>query len=111
MTSATSMDISESFRPEDLSKTDFFDFVSGPPEQENNQGSHNNSNNTNNDQPLQGFDQVSYNKKLYTLCGTPLIMRRDKFLLIKKNELVSELTCVNFSSLYIFSSTSFIVNF
>ena len=61
MTSATSMDISESFRPEDLSKTDFFDFVSAPPEQENNQGSQNVNNNSNNDQqqPLQGFDQVS----------------------------------------------------
>lgn len=54
------MDISESFRPEDLSKTDFFDFVSAPPEQEGNQATHNSSNvNNNNDQPLQGFDQVS----------------------------------------------------
>lgn len=61
MTSATSMDISESFRPEDLSKTDFFDFVSAPPEQESNQGAQsvNNSNNNNEQQPLQGFDQVS----------------------------------------------------
>lgn len=59
--SATSMDISESFRPEDLSKTDFFDFVSAPPEQEGNQATQNsnNVNNNNNDQPLQGFDQVS----------------------------------------------------
>lgn len=68
MTSATSMDISESFRPEDLSKTDFFDFVSAPPEQENNQGSQNgnNVNSSNNDQqPLQGFDQVSYKKKVF----------------------------------------------
>jgi hypothetical protein len=59
---ATSMDISESFRPEDLSKTDFFDFVSAPPEQEGNQATQNDSNinnNNNNDQPLQGFDQVS----------------------------------------------------
>lgn len=81
MTSATSMDISESFRPEDLSKTDFFDFVSAPPEQESNQGAQsvNNSNN-NEQQPLQGFDQVS-------VCAehsTPLIMLRDKFLLIKR---------------------------
>jgi hypothetical protein len=61
MTSATSMDISESFRPEDLSKTDFFDFVSAPPEQESNQGSQsgNNVNSNNDQQPLQGFDQVS----------------------------------------------------
>lgn len=28
--SSTSMDISETFRPEDLSKTDFFDFVTAP---------------------------------------------------------------------------------
>ena len=58
--SATSMDISESFRPEDLSKTDFFDFVSAP-EQDGNQVTQNNNNinNNNNDQPLQGFDQVS----------------------------------------------------
>lgn len=59
--SATSMDISESFRPEDLSKTDFFDFVSAPPEPEGNQATQNsnNANSNNNDQPLQGFDQVS----------------------------------------------------
>jgi hypothetical protein len=56
------MDISESFRPEDLSKTDFFDFVSAPPEQEGNQTAQNSNNaNNNNDQPLQGFDQVSNN--------------------------------------------------
>ncbi|XP_070492198.1 uncharacterized protein [Chironomus tepperi] len=63
MTSATSMDISESFRPEDLSKTDFFDFVTAPPEQEqeSNQGTQSgnnvNSNSNNDQQPLQGFDQ------------------------------------------------------
>lgn len=59
--SAKSMDITESFRPEDLSKTDFFDFVSAPPEQEGNHASQNSNivNTTNNDQPLQGFDQVS----------------------------------------------------
>ena len=28
--SSTGMDISESFRPEDISKTDFFDFVTAP---------------------------------------------------------------------------------
>lgn len=67
MTSATSMDISESFRPEDLSKTDFFDFVSAPPEQEQQQenspgaqsGNNVNSNSNNDQQALQGFDQVS----------------------------------------------------
>jgi hypothetical protein len=53
------MDISESFRPEDLSKTDFFDFVSAPPEQDGNQAAQNANNIGNNDQPLQGFDQVS----------------------------------------------------
>lgn len=81
MTSATSMDISESFRPEDLSKTDFFDFVSAPPEQESNQGAQsvNNSNN-NEQQPLQGFDQVSVCAEY----STPLIMLHDKFLLIKR---------------------------
>lgn len=59
--SAAKMDISESFHPEDLAKTDFFDFVSAPPpEQEGNQATQNNNNgNSNNDQPLQGFDQVS----------------------------------------------------
>lgn len=59
MTSATSMDISESFRPEDLSKTDFFDFVSAPPEQENNNQGAQSGNNNEQQQPLQGFDQVS----------------------------------------------------
>ncbi|CRK98497.1 CLUMA_CG011854, isoform A [Clunio marinus] len=55
------MDISEAFRPEDLQKTDFFDFVSAPPEQENSLTTQtvNSSNNFHNDQPLQGFDQVS----------------------------------------------------
>lgn len=56
--SAASMDISESFRAEDLSKTDFFDFVSAPPEQEGNHATHN-ANTSSNDQALQGFDQVS----------------------------------------------------
>lgn len=57
--SSASMDIPESFRPEDLSKTDFFDFVTapdlginvdGPPSAE--------INGTGNDLPLQGYDQV-----------------------------------------------------
>lgn len=74
MTSATSMDISESFRPEDLSKTDFFDFVTAPPEQEqeSNQGTQSgnnvNSNSNNDQQPLQGFDQVSVFVKKSNLC-------------------------------------------
>jgi hypothetical protein len=59
------MDISETFRPEDLSKTDFFDFVTSPdysgglsidrPPSDGEQ----NGNGTPNTQPLQGFDQVS----------------------------------------------------
>lgn len=58
--SATSMDISESFRAEDLSKTDFFDFVSAPSEQESNHATNNviQVNTSSNEQPLQGFDQV-----------------------------------------------------
>ncbi|XP_063709000.1 putative uncharacterized protein DDB_G0267840 [Culicoides brevitarsis] len=58
------MDISESFRPEDLSKTDFFDFVTAAASGNNNgqsdMGTGNttgNEPNTGNDQPLQGFDQ------------------------------------------------------
>lgn len=69
--SATKMDISESFHPEDLAKTDFFDFVSAPPpEQDGNQATQNsnNGNSINNDQPLQGFDQVSTS----TLAALPL---------------------------------------
>ena len=62
--SASSMDLSESFRPEDLSKTDFFDFVSAPQEQRGlttqNIPSASSNVNTSNDQPLQGFDQVSF---------------------------------------------------
>lgn len=61
--SMRSMDITESFRPEDLAKTDFFDFVSAP---EMNMGvdrppgsTSDTNGTTGNDQPLQGFDQVS----------------------------------------------------
>ena len=68
--SASSMDLSESFRPEDLSKTDFFDFVSAPQEQRGSLTTQNipsaSSNvNTSNDQPLQGFDQVSYHSTYF----------------------------------------------
>ncbi|CAO1412962.1 unnamed protein product [Diamesa tonsa] len=49
------MDISGSFRPEDLSKTDFFDFVSAPPEVENETATQ--SSTISEQQPLQGFDQ------------------------------------------------------
>lgn len=56
MTSSATMDISGSFRPEDLSKTDFFDFVSAPPEVENEPATQ--SSTISEQQPLQGFDQV-----------------------------------------------------
>lgn len=58
---STSMDLTESFRPEDLSKTDFFDFVTTPdcigvgisdrPATD--------TNGIGADPPLQGYDQVS----------------------------------------------------
>lgn len=69
--SSNSMDITESFRPEDLSKTDFFDFVTAPDlggiattgggsggaggggADSCSSGVGNNS-----EQPLQGYDQV-----------------------------------------------------
>lgn len=61
--SATRMDISESFRPEDLSKTDFFDFVSAPqPPSDVQDTTNQTSQDLNADhQPLQGFDQVRLN--------------------------------------------------
>lgn len=58
---ARGMDITESFRPEDLSKTDFFDFVTAAAAAAPEMGTGNttgNEPNTGNDQPLQGFDQV-----------------------------------------------------
>lgn len=59
--SSTSMDITESFRPEDLSKTDFFDFVTAPDlgigvGVDRPPGSYTNGTT---DQPLQGYDQVN----------------------------------------------------
>lgn len=59
--SSTSMDITETFRPEDLSKTDFFDFVTAPDLGIGVDRPGGDVNGTN-DQPLQGYDQV--NKKL-----------------------------------------------
>ena len=65
---SSGMDISESFRPEDLSKTDFFDFVTasatemGANSDDRPPGSgaeSTNAANNNNNQPLQGFDQVN----------------------------------------------------
>ena len=59
------MDISESFRPEDLSKTDFFDFVTAPDMGVNvvdidrtERDAMKLSDGNNDHQPLQGFDQV-----------------------------------------------------
>lgn len=56
--SSTSMDISETFRPEDLSKTDFFDFVTAPEMGIGVDRPPGNDANGNVDQPLQGYDQV-----------------------------------------------------
>lgn len=68
--SSTSMDIAETFRPEDLSKTDFFDFVTAPdlgitidrPPAAGSEGSTNGSA----EQALQGYDQVSNSFILFT---------------------------------------------
>lgn len=57
---ARGMDITESFRPEDLSKTDFFDFVTAAAPDMGTGNTTGNEPNTGNDQPLQGFDQVGY---------------------------------------------------
>lgn len=64
--SVSSMDITDSFRPEDLSKTDFFDFVS-PPQQEISESTKNSITvmAKSNEQPLQGFDQVSVSHTLF----------------------------------------------
>lgn len=59
------MDITESFRPEDLSKTDFFDFVTAPDLGITTSGgggadscSSGGGVGNNSEQPLQGYDQV-----------------------------------------------------
>lgn len=59
MSSSTSMDISETFRPEDLSKTDFFDFVTAPDMGIGVDRQSGSDTNGTVDQPLQGYDQVS----------------------------------------------------
>lgn len=58
--STQSMDISGAFRPEDLSKTDFFDFVTSPDVAMESDKNHTNNDGTSDttQQPLQGFDQV-----------------------------------------------------
>lgn len=56
------MDVKESFQTEDISKTDFFDFVTAPDmniQRGDNKFYHEESNDAaRNLQPLQGFDQV-----------------------------------------------------
>lgn len=59
MSSSTSMDISETFRPEDITKADFFDFVSAPELGINIERAPTDGGSTI-DQPLQGYDQVSF---------------------------------------------------
>lgn len=56
------MDITESFRPEDISKTDFFDFVTTPDSIGIgiNDRVTGDTNGVGLDAPLQGFDQVIY---------------------------------------------------
>lgn len=61
MSTGTSMDITETFRPDDITKTDFFDFVTandsiGIGINDRVAGDVNGSNL---DTPLQGFDQVN----------------------------------------------------
>lgn len=58
--SSGSMDITESFRPEDISKTDFFDFVTTPDSIGIgiNDRVTGDANGVGLDAPLQGFDQV-----------------------------------------------------
>ncbi|XP_055857007.1 ichor [Episyrphus balteatus] len=64
MSSTTSMDISETFRPEDLSKTDFFDFVTAPDMgigigvgHDDRPPGTSDTNGTTNDPALDGYDQ------------------------------------------------------
>lgn len=76
--SVSSMDISDSFRPEDLSKTDFFDFVS-PPQQDISETTKNNSITVmgkGNEQPLQGFDQVRLLSFYYTNAWRYFVSRK-----------------------------------
>lgn len=58
--SVASMDITETFRPEDISKTDFFDFVTAPDPIEIGitDRSASDTNGLSLDPPLQGYDQV-----------------------------------------------------
>ncbi|XP_055923489.1 probable basic-leucine zipper transcription factor D [Eupeodes corollae] len=69
MSSTTSMDISETFRPEDLSKTDFFDFVTAPDMGIGIGVGHDrppgtsDTNGTTNDPALDGYDQFWSSEK------------------------------------------------
>lgn len=62
--STGSMDITETFRTDDITKTDFFDFVTAPDTIGIgiNDRVNSDTNGNNLDAPLQGFDQVISNK-------------------------------------------------
>lgn len=60
------MDITETFRPEDLSKTDFFDFVTAPDLGIGIDRPPGSDTNNSSEQPLQGFDQVCTKFKKYS---------------------------------------------
>lgn len=63
--SAASMDITETFRPDDISKTDFFDFVTAPDSIEIGLNDRNatDASSITLDPPLQGYDQVRFGHK------------------------------------------------
>lgn len=88
--SSTSMDISETFRPEDLSKTDFFDFVTAPEMGIGVDRPPGNDANGNVDQPLQGYDQVGfffkyiYKKKIVIIIKYICILTCVTFLIVKR---------------------------
>lgn len=66
--SAQNIDISESFRPEELSRTDFFDFVSGSETtMTTNLSQADNEDTIEAAQPLQGFDQVNLQFFIFAL--------------------------------------------
>lgn len=69
--SSGSMDITESFRPEDISKTDFFDFVTTPDSIGIgiNDRLSGDTNGVGLDAPLQGFDQVNCDVDTVRFCG------------------------------------------
>lgn len=66
---STGMDITEAYRTDDITKTDFFDFVTAPDTIGIgiNDRVTSDTNGTNIDAPLQGFDQVRSFKKSLTV--------------------------------------------